>query len=77
MKECPRKVYTINFGGVGMKRYRIDIDIKATETYYISANNPREALEKIRKGDYSEDEYTIDIHSTAYDSASIYEEEIS
>lgn len=57
-----------------MKKFRIDIDVRATETYYVSANSPREALEKVRSGDYDEDEYSIDIHSTNYENADVYEE---
>lgn len=46
-----------------MKLFRVDVDVKATETYYIRVNNPKEALEKVRNGDYNENGYSIDIHS--------------
>lgn len=57
-----------------MKLFRVDVDVKATETYYIYANNPKEALEKVESGDYNENGYSIDIHSTDYENADIYEE---
>lgn len=55
------------------KRFRVDIQIRGTETYYVEANTEQEALELIRKGkiDYTE----RIINDTYYSDADIIEEQ--
>ncbi len=57
-----------------MKKFRVEIEVKATETYYVEADSEEDALEKVKNGDYKKNDYSIDIHTTYYDDADISEE---
>lgn len=56
------------------KRFRVDVDVRAVETYYVNANNAQEALNKVQNGDYEKNDYSIDIHSSDFKNADIFEE---